>query len=501
MNKIDFLRRLDRELSVLDSEERKELLDFYEERFHSGKIYENKTEQEIIADLESPEIIAKNILAEYGVSPKFVKTKAERYSNVDTTQLVMIIIFDVLVTSWLIPTLFSVAFSLFASLISYVGAIPIILGNPTGADINFFLLITAVYFLIFMFALVVLDFSILITKKIVIWHLNVFKTKNREKTIKKLNKTSIEGWVKKKKKLSILKTLLIVGSFAVIFVTGAKLLFSEPNYLDTFVNGPKITDTYQEDVSLDITNSAPWKLTTDFDSMDIEIIEVSGDEIIVIHKYEQDHDFEISIDEAANMITIENKVNRHFVTSFKSFLTLFGITDKIIIEVPEGLLFSEVDLNTSNGIVSIKDITTDKLDVQTLNGSIIIKDLIATSDYNLSTSNGDVVLEDIAAPGFELNAHTSNGNIKVTRTHFDEYDLDSSNGDIILKDLNVLFKDGVKLLADTSNGELVLTNVYIKNVDIDTSNGDIYYNNEDTSFDHNSYKKSTSNGDLEGNQN
>jgi uncharacterized membrane protein len=32
MNKADFLRKLDRELSVLDKEERKEILSFYEER-------------------------------------------------------------------------------------------------------------------------------------------------------------------------------------------------------------------------------------------------------------------------------------------------------------------------------------------------------------------------------------------------------------------------------------------------------------------------------------
>ena len=86
MNKNDFLRRLDSELGVLDKEERKELLDFYEERFYSGKIYEHKTEEEIIADLESPEVIARNILAEYGVSPKFVKTKESKMQQTQNGQ-------------------------------------------------------------------------------------------------------------------------------------------------------------------------------------------------------------------------------------------------------------------------------------------------------------------------------------------------------------------------------------------------------------------------------
>jgi len=44
MNKLDFLRRLNKELGILDEKEKKEILGFYEERFYSGTIYENKTE-------------------------------------------------------------------------------------------------------------------------------------------------------------------------------------------------------------------------------------------------------------------------------------------------------------------------------------------------------------------------------------------------------------------------------------------------------------------------
>ncbi len=81
MNKLDFLRKLDRELSVLDKDERKEILAFYEERFYSGTIYENKTELDVINELEAPEVIARNVLEEYGVSPKFIKNTEERYTE------------------------------------------------------------------------------------------------------------------------------------------------------------------------------------------------------------------------------------------------------------------------------------------------------------------------------------------------------------------------------------------------------------------------------------
>lgn len=501
MNKMDFLRRLDKELGVLDKEERTELLDFYEERFHSGKIYENKTEEEIIADLESPETIARNILTEYGVNPKFVKTKEERYSGIDTTQLVILIIFDVLVTVWLVPTLFSVAFSLFASLISYIGAFPLILGSPTAMDINFFMLISAVYFLLFMFALVVLDFSILITKKIIVWHLNVFKYKNREKYIKKMNKTSIEGWVKKRRKLSIVKTLLVVGSFVVIFITGARLLFGEDNYLDAMINAPKLSDSYTKDVTTDITDSNTWKLTTDFDVMDIDIVEVPGNEIKIYHDYEEDYSFKISIDEDTNLINISNNRKVQFVTSFKSFLSLFGSRNQLTIEVPEGLDFTVVDIHTENGLVSISKIDTRALDIETYNGSVIVKNMVLNSNTSLKTYNGEVVIEDISIDGYKLVAETYNGDIRVKRTDFNSYELITYNGDVVLTDLNIVNKDGNAVVAESYNGEIELENVYILNIDLETYNGDIIYNNDDTSFQPTTYKKDTYNGGYEGNQN
>ena len=123
MNKLDFLRRLNSELGVLDKEEKKQILAFYEERFYSGTIYENKTEQEVISELESPEVIARNVLEEYGVSPKYVKTKEERYTGVNLSQLIVLILFDLFIASWLIPSLYSIVVSIFGSTLSYFGVI------------------------------------------------------------------------------------------------------------------------------------------------------------------------------------------------------------------------------------------------------------------------------------------------------------------------------------------------------------------------------------------
>ncbi len=61
-----FLSTLETLLAPLEKEEREEILRFYEERFETSVLYEGKTEQEVIDELESPADIARNVLEAYG---------------------------------------------------------------------------------------------------------------------------------------------------------------------------------------------------------------------------------------------------------------------------------------------------------------------------------------------------------------------------------------------------------------------------------------------------
>lgn len=64
MNKEQFLHQLDSLLKRLSFEERKDILQDYEEHFAMG-LEEGKTEEEIAASLGSPNQIAKELLASY----------------------------------------------------------------------------------------------------------------------------------------------------------------------------------------------------------------------------------------------------------------------------------------------------------------------------------------------------------------------------------------------------------------------------------------------------
>jgi len=499
MNKADFLRKLDRELSVLDQEERKEILSFYEERFYTGTNYENKTELDIINELENPEIIAKNVLEEYGVSPKFVKNKEERYSNVSMTRLVWLIIFDLLVASWLIPTLYGVVISLFTSLISYIGVLSLLVGEVTTMDLMLFGFTTGGYILLFLLALVVLELTIWVTKKIVMYHLNVFKIKNREKIAKKLNKFSVDEWFKKHKLLNTLKSLSFIGSIVLMVFTGFYLFTGDESIFDVYGNQPQLTIINQEDLSQDILDGSAWDIETDFGSMEVEVYAVTGDEITITHTYTEDRNYNIVVDDELNKITITNDKEDNFVIfNLEQLLSLFNGGDKVVIEVPEYLLLDYVNIESSNGRVQIRNLSINEIGIVTLNGAISLDTITVNGDISAKTSNGDVKVKHIIGQ-YDLDVSTSNGRIILDDLEMRNYDLHTSNGKIIVDNLNIVSYDGITLYARTSNGAIDMNEVYVADIDIKTTNGDIDFYNTDTSFLPDSYEKDTSNGTINSN--
>ena len=499
MNKVDFLRKLDEELSVLDKEERNEILSFYEERFYTGTNYENKTELDVINELEHPEVIAKNVLEEYGVSPKFVKNKEERYSNVSFPRVIWLIIFDLLVASWLIPTLYGVVVSLFTSLLSYVGVFSLLIGERTTMDMMLFGFTTGGYILLFLLGLVVLELTIWVTKKIIMYHLNVFKIKNREKIGKKLNKFSVDEWFKKHKLINNIKSLSFIGSIVLMVFTGFYLFTGEESIFDVYGNQPQLTIINQEDLSQDILNDVAWDIETDFGSMEVEIYAVTGDEITITHTYTEERNYDIIIDDELNKITITNdEDDNHIIFNLEQLLSLFNGGDKVVIEVPEHLLLDYVDLESSNGKVQIRNLSVNKISIVTLNGGITLDTLTTNGDVSAKTSNGDVKVKHIIGQ-FDLDVDTTNGRIILDDLEMYNYDLRTSNGKVIVDNLNVETYDGISIYIRTSNGDIEMNEVYINDIDIKTSNGDIDFNNTDTSFLPDSYEKETSNGSINSN--
>ncbi len=505
MNKLDFLRRLDKELSVLDRQERREILGFYEERFYNGTIYENKTEEEVIAELERPEVIARNVLAEYGVSPTYVKTKEERYTNISTFKVIMLLAFDVLIATSVIPALYGAAIAILGSTFSYISTWGLMIGAQSTVDEFVFAFLTGGYILLFLFGLVVLEAALWATRTIVKWHLNVFKFKNRDKTIKKISHWSLDSWFKKHRRARTIKNLALIGAIITVSYTG----FWLANHYDwveaEYSNGEIINETITEDFTAELTAGDEWDIITTMENIDIDVVLVAGEDVIIKHSYYEDDEFEYEFDFENNELVISNNVETQVQIFFdpSELFNLFNGGHELRIEVPQELVLNEGSFTTSNKSVDITNVDFNKLTVKTsnsridvtnlevgttlklttTNSTIDVSNVIVGSNMTLDTSNGRIDVNNVVSETVgSLVAETSNGTVSISNVNFGDYDIDTSNGRIRLENINEENYDGVELNAKTSNSNVSMSNVYVDDITIDTTNGNIYFDNDDTSF-------------------
>lgn len=498
MNKLDFLRRLDKELSVLDKEERREILAFYEERFYTGTIYENKTEEEVIAELERPEVIARNVLEEYGVSPKFVKKTEERYSNVSVAQVIFLVAFDVIIASWIIPTLFSIAFSIFGSSFTYIGTFGLLLGERTTVDEFIFAFLTAGYVLLFIFGIVVLGAGIYVTKQIVIWHLNVFKFKGRDKWIKKMSKISVDGWFKRHRKANSLKNIALIGALVTIAYTGF-WIFNHYDWVEAeYGSGEVQNDIITEDFAAELLAGDEWTIVTEFDSMDVEIVLTDGDEVTVKHSYYDDDKFTYDFDYENNVLTLTNDLdNKQFFLNFIDIIRLVTENYSVRIEIPTDLVLDYANIQSTNGEIEIRNVDFNSVRIITSNGTITLTNMNVEDDITAHSTNGTIIVKNITVSGNgTLDLALTNGTIDVESVNFKDYIIETTNGTINLDDLNVTLQDGTTLHADTTNGSINLDEVYVDKIYLDTTNGDIDFYNDDTTYMPSVFEKDTTNGQI-----
>jgi len=548
MNKLDFLRRLDRELSALDQTERRELLAFYEERFYNGTIYENKTEEQVVAELESPEVIARNILSEYGISVREARGYNEsrkplpgnfnnrnnenrvskrdikdqerqrrmqeyqtdnhyqsndnsfRTQGISAGKLVWLILVDVFILSWAIPSLFSIVASLSVSLVSYVGVFGF-LSSDIIYDQMIFWFLTGAYVLLFLFTLAILEFFIWTCKKTLLWHMKVFKYKKIGKWNKRLSRVGVEAWFKRHKLLRFIKNISGIAAIFVITYTGFYLYGHYDDIKELYIDQEVLTDVQTSEMINVGTDESLWSITTDLDSMNVEIIPTLGDEIVVTRTYREDSKatYTVTIDEVNHTINVKHDLPNQMFNFSVSIEDIFSFLHKeeVVIEVPLDLILKDVDVETTNGTVTVYNLRLDDLTVDGSNGKIKVDLVTATGDVKLDSSNAVMEVKDSNGYGL-LEVDTSNGRISVKNASFDDYILETSNGKIILESLNVALKDGVDLYARSSNGSLNFKEVYVAKVDIRTSNGDIDYVNSDLTFDID-LTRSTSNGQITSN--
>ena len=262
---------------------------------------------------------------------------------------------------------------------------------------------TGAYILLLLFGLIVLELSIWVTKKILIYHLNVFKFKNREKVTKRLHKVSVDEWFKKHRLLNTIKSLSFIGAIILMAYTGFYLFTGDENVFDVYGNQPQLSEVNQEDLSQDIIDGETWIINTDFESMQVDIHPINGDEIIITHTFIEENEYEIDIDVDTNTITISNDVETNFTFfNIENIFALLNGGERVVIEVPEYLLLGSIDVKSYNGQVDIRNINATSVSVEVFNGRITVDGLTVEGDIELYTSNGDVVVKNMPKQAISL---------------------------------------------------------------------------------------------------
>ncbi|MBU0997175.1 MAG: DUF4097 domain-containing protein [Firmicutes bacterium] len=226
----------------------------------------------------------------------------------------------------------------------------------------------------------------------------------------------------------------------------------------------------------------------------------STDDQVKITYYENETDY-ITYDLDGMTLDVENEVE--WVANIFNF-NFFIEPDyfKLYLYLPESMEL-DLDLGTSNGLITISDLTdfgvlklassngeitldgiesSGNMTLYTSNGTIDVTNSITLGNAKFTTSNGKILVNGLEASLVDL--HTSNGKIDCSNMTSDDIELSTSNGNIILN-VPGAFEDHYLKMSTVNgnyylNGDEVVTNSYhdsaSKRIDCSTSNGNVSVN-------------------------
>ncbi len=527
MNKNKFLTQLNKNLQALNKTEREEIINFYEERFEKGVVYEGKTEQEVVNELEEPDVIAKNVYEEYGINADYILNNSNYHienentnnvsdANADNNELVekninnnqgnfqnensyykkskfnvgkiiVVILLDILVLSSLLPALLGIIIALGTSGIAMLplSVMPYIPDTNTYTILGrigislaslglMFLLIAAMLLLLRLF-IKIMEFTVNI-------HYNAFTNKAgrniRFKTEgRKTRKIFIKG--------TILGMLLFTGAIVVLVL----------NYSD-FKDNFKLEHIEAEEYKKDIDIDGIWSMNINIDMAKVDFKYTDLSEIKVIYSYYEKDEIVFDINNENKMITIEQNVD--YWKEWYNDMFHWVKSDEITIYLPKDLEFKNLSVDASNASLDLNLENSKELEsvnIKTSNGKINVSN-VTTSYLRLDTSNGSITLTNVVAK--KVYTETSNGSINFSSVKSNDIYSKTTNGRIEMTNVSAITDIGSVFNIKSSNGSIILTDIYIKEVFAKTSNGNITFNNQDQAYSFFKRCLQTSNGDIKG---
>lgn len=170
-----------------------------------------------------------------------------------------------------------------------------------------------------------------------------------------------------------------------------------------------------------------------------------------------------------NMVSIGEAFREPFVLTvpeeYAGDLYVSGANNSLLVQNLSKL--TDCRLDTRNGSITLKDLETADLTVQTTNANLQISH-VSADRAQLSTTNGSVRLEQLQVTG-QLNAQTTNAAIRSTNVTAAGGTLTTTNGSMQLE--GNTFTD--KLEAVTSNASITARNLQSADLSFQNRNGSI----------------------------
>ncbi len=465
MTKKEYLRQLEEEIVLIDEDIADDIIEYYKLRFEEGKRFESKTVEEIILELGEPKELAKRIYGSYDIREDLWESARE--DEVQMKKVLPVILFDLLVGTWLIPLLVFLTLTGFASFVTFPFVIAAIPGLVIRDALLVILLAIGTYSILLLLVLGLTEVGIVVIKNILIWNLKVLSPKNKT-TSRMIKRVSLFHWMRQVK---MGRNIFInLGMVAISIISISFILLSNFNseVFGIFDTQPVLSQESSRDLSQEIIDGEVYSIFIDVGNVDVQLVENLSDELLVTHKYNFEDGFSVIVDTERNMINIytyQDQVNEGFLNNYAA---------SIRVSIPEDLLVDIVNIKTLEGDIDVLNYEVNKITVNNQLGDVHFYDLEADTAV-ITTDEGSVTL----ISGF-----------------YEEITVASTDAYITINDVNNMLNDGTKIKISSFKGTVNLNNTYFKAFDIDTNSADVFIANENEIYIIQSMKVNSNEGEV-----
>ena len=463
MTQKEYLIELEQEIELLDEDIAEEIIEYYQARFRDALRYENKSEADVIAELGSPRQLAKRVYESYGIKDSL--WISSRNTNVKLHQVVLMVLFDVFVASWVIPLMVFVVLTGFASFITFPVVIAAIPGLVIQDVILVILLAIGTYSLLLLFAIGLTELTVVIIKEIIILNYKVLTPQNKT-IIRLLKDISLFTWMRQVRMgRNIFLNVGMVGvtlvSFSFLF-----LLNSGTEIGDILGTQQTIESVVTTSLTSQVASQEPYNIVIQMGDVDVRLQTYDSNDLRVDRAYNLEDGFGVQIDEESNTIfitTIQDVIEEGLFISYNAVYDIF---------LPDTLVLGTITIRILDGGVELDRLNATDITITQRSGELFAYQLEATS----------------------LTYTSRRAKARVLESYLLVLELNVDDGTILINQLNDIINDGLFLTVNVSSATTTINDAYFRNYQMKSITGDIFLQNNNSIYQVESIQVSTVEG-------